>query len=60
MRTIIRLTLAASILVGTCSVTAFADGTDPPPCFPSDPACPKNPKVLGVPSVEIPILGVNR
>ena len=57
MRHIIRLLLAASVLVGTCSVS-FADGNDPPPCIPGTPGCP-NPKVLQVPAprlTESPIL----
>lgn len=56
VRTIIRLVLAASMLVATCSVGAFADGNDPPPCLPSDPTC-HNPKLLQPPTFgEFPTL----
>jgi hypothetical protein len=39
MRTIIRLSLATVLLLGLCTVASFADGTDPPPCYPKDPQC---------------------
>lgn len=39
MRQIIRLSLATLLLVGTCTVAAFGDGSDPMPCNPKDPTC---------------------
>jgi hypothetical protein len=57
VRNIIRLLLAASLLVGTCSVS-LADGGDPPPCVPGSPGC-SNPKVLQAPATrlaELPVL----
>jgi len=39
MNKLLRLVLATLLLMGTCSVASFADGTEPPPCYPGAPNC---------------------
>lgn len=58
---LVRLLLAMTMLVGSTAVNSFADGTEPPPCIPGSPNCPKDPKALDMPQFyNIPGMGLSR
>jgi len=40
-KTLIRLILAATVLLALSATTAMADGPGPLPCWPGDAGCPK-------------------